>query len=267
MFSLFPLTLAAFMLLAIIIVILLRTTALRVWQGVLLFLLPVLLANLLWFSWLHPRQEREALAAQVATQLSDAPGYRVLKVQEPALWQLLNRELQHKLAEGVPAEQALGDMRGWLMDLVNQRMARASDAAIINYIRVSVQEMQALQQQDTQRCFRFLYPQVSGGVNLQQVLSPELNQRDGEALEALLQNSTGDELAVDQPQAQRDLQRVVEKLYGKWGDKLQQLNMPADTAVDRGTMCAMSIDLYSGILALPDKQAANLLRKMVSLTG
>ncbi|BAN97008.1 hypothetical protein E05_22420 [Plautia stali symbiont] len=126
----------------------------------------------------------------------------MLKVQEPALWQLLNRELQHKLAEGVPAEQALGDMRGWLIDLVNQRMACASDAAIINYIRVSVQ--------DTQRCFRFLYPQVSGGVNLQQVLSPELNQRDGEALEALLQNSTGDELAVDQPQAQRDLQRVVE---------------------------------------------------------
>lgn len=74
MFSLFPLTLAAFVLLAIIIVVLLRTTALRVWQGVLLFLLPVLLANLLWFSWLHPRQEREALAAQVATQLSDAPG-------------------------------------------------------------------------------------------------------------------------------------------------------------------------------------------------
>jgi len=32
-------------------------------------------------------------------------------------------------------------------------------------------------------------------------------------------------------------------------------------------MCAMSIDLYNGILALPDKQAANLLRKMVSLTG
>lgn len=267
MLSLFPITLAAFTLLAIIIILLVRSTSLRVWQGVLLFLLPLLLANLLWFSWLHPRQERQALASEVSTQLSLAPGYRLLKIQEPALWQLLNRELLHKRLAGIPADQALGDMRGWLMDLVNQRLARASDEAILNYIRVSVEEMQALQQQEPQRCFRFLYPQVNGGVNLQQVLSPELNQRDGEALEALLQNSTGDELAVDQPQAQRDLQRVVENLYGKWGDKLQQLNMPADTAVDRSTMCAMSIDLYSGILALPDKQAANLLRKMVSLTG
>ncbi|MBA0035315.1 hypothetical protein HS962_03520 [Pantoea sp. BIGb0393] len=267
MLSLVPITLAAFALLALLIILLLRTTSLRLWQGVLLFLLPLMVANLLWFSWLHPRQERQALAAEVSTQLSLAPGYRLLKIQEPALWQLLNRELLHKRLEGMPADQALGDMRGWLMDLINQRLTRATDEAILNYVRVSVQEMQALQQQEPQRCFRFLYPQVNGGINLQQVLSPELNQRDAQALEALLQQSTGNEQPLDHAVAQRDLQSVVEKLYGKWGDRLQQLNMPADTAVDRGAMCAMSIDLYNGILALPDKQAANLLRKMVSLTG
>lgn len=267
MLSLVPITLAAFALLALLIILLLRTTSLRLWQGVLLFLLPLMVANLLWFSWLHPRQERQALAAEVSTQLSLAPGYRLLKIQEPALWQLLNRELLHKRLEGMPADQALGDMRGWLMDLINQRLTRATDEAILNYVRVSVQEMQALQQQEPQRCFRFLYPQVNGGINLQQVLSPELNQRDAQALEALLQQSTGNEQPLDHAAAQRDLQSVVEKLYGKWGDRLQQLNMPADTAVDRGAMCAMSIDLYHGILALPDKQAANLLRKMVSLTG
>lgn len=267
MLSLFPLTLAAFVLLAVIIVVLVRTTSLRLWQGVILFLLPLVLANLLWFSWLHPRQERQALAQDVSTQLSLAPGYRLLKTQEPALWQLLNRELLHKRMEGVPADQALGELRGWLMDLVNQRMARADDQTLVNYLRVSVEEMQALQQPEPQRCFRFLYPQINGGINLQQVLSPALYQRDAQALDQLLRQSTGSEQPLDQALAQRDLQSIVEKLYGKWGDKLQQLNMPADTAVDRSAMCAMSIDLYSGILALPAKQAANLLRKMVSLTG
>ena len=267
MLSLFPITLVAFVLLAIIIIVLVRTTSLRLWQGVILFLLPLVLANLLWFSWLHPRQERQALAQEVSTQLSLAPGYRLLKTQEPALWQLLNRELLHKRMEGVPADQALGELRGWLMDLVNQRMARADDATLVNYLRVSVEEMQALQQPEPQRCFRFLYPQVNGGINLQQALSPELYQRDAQALDKLLLKSTGNDQPLDQALAQRDLQSIIEKLYGKWGDKLQQLNMPADTAVDRSAMCAMSIDLYSGILALPAKQAANLLRKMVSLTG
>ena len=126
MLSLFPITLAAFVLLAIIIIVLVRTTSLRLWQGVILFLLPLVLANLLWFSWLHPRQERQALAQEVTTQLSLAPGYRLLKTQEPALRQLLNRELLHKRMVGVPAEQALGEMRGWLMALVNQPVARAA---------------------------------------------------------------------------------------------------------------------------------------------
>ena len=264
---LFISVLAAFALLALVIMMLVRTTALRAWQGVLLFILPLVAANLIWFSWLHPRQAEKMQMEAVAQQLSAAPGYRLLKVQEPELWQLLNRELRHKLQQGVSAEQALGDLRGWLTDIVNKRMTRASDDAVIAYVQVSVEEMQALQQQSPQRCFQFLYPQVSGGINLQEVLTPALYQRDGHALEALLLSSQGAEQQTDQTLARRDLREIVDRLYGKWGNKLQQLNQPADTAVDRSALCAMSIDLYSAILALPAKRAAGLLRNMVHSNG
>lgn len=264
---LFMLVLAAFALLALVIVMLVRTTALRAWQGVLLFMLPLVAANAIWFSWLHPRQAEKMQAEAVARQLSEAPGYRLLKVQEPELWQLLNRELLHKLQQGTSAERALGDLRGWLADIVNKRMARASDEAVIAYVQVSVEEMRALQQQNPQRCFQFLYPQVTGGINLQEVLDPALYQRDSDALEALLLSSQGAEQQIDRPLARRDLRQVVDQLYGKWGNKLQQLNQPADTAVDRSALCAMSIDLYSAILALPAKRAAGLLRNMVHSNG
>lgn len=261
MTSLWIVTLAAFALLALIIVVLIRTTRLRAWQGVLLFLLPLLLANMLWFSWLKPQQQA------AIDYLAQTPGYRVLQTQEPALWQLLVQELQHRVRRGETPQQAAGELRGWLADVINQRLMRAPDSAVVNYIRVSVSAMQALGQRDPQLCFRFLYPQVSGGVNLVTTLSPSLNAQDAAAMEQLLLASRGAEVPVDQPQAQQDLQRIVATLYKKWGDKLQQLNMPADTAVDRSSMCAMSVDLYSAILALPDKQAANLLRRMVALSG
>ena len=45
MTSLWIVTLAAFALLALIIVVLIKTTRLRAWQGVVLFLLPLLLAE------------------------------------------------------------------------------------------------------------------------------------------------------------------------------------------------------------------------------
>ncbi|NIF20895.1 MULTISPECIES: hypothetical protein [Pantoea] len=259
--------LAAFMLLAVIIIVLIRTTRLRIWQGVVLFILPLLLANLLWFSWLAPRQQQQAMLLQARMQLAQTPGYRVLEQQEPMLWQMLVKEMVHRLQKGESAEQAMGELRGWLTDVMNQRMAKADDATVHHYVSVAVQEMQALQQKDPLLCFRFLYPQVSGGVNLEQVLSPQLNQLDQQTTEQLLLNSTGNEVAIDQTQAHKDLQQVVTQLYSRWGDKLQQLNMPADTAVNRAGMCSMSIDLYSKILALPDKRAANLLRTMVSLSG
>lgn len=267
MTSLWIVTLAAFVLLALIIVVLIKTTRLRAWQGMLLFLLPLLLANLLWFSWLKPQQQHAAQQQAAIDYLVKMPGYRVLQTQEPALWQLLVQELQLRLRRGEAPQQAAGELRGWLADLINQRVMRAPDAAVVNYIRASVNVMQALGQRDPQLCFRFLYPQVSGGVNLAKTLSPTLNAQDAAAMEQLLLSSRGADLPVDQPQAQHDLQRIVADLYKKWGDKLQQLYMPADTAVDRSSMCAMSVDLYSAILALPDKHAANLLRRMVALSG
>ncbi|MGJ0127475.1 hypothetical protein [Pantoea sp. RHCKP32] len=260
-------TLAAFALLALIVIVLIKTTRLRLWQGLLIFLLPLIVANLLWFSWVAPQQRQAAQREQAVSQLSAMPGFRVLQTQEPTLWLLLTQELTRRIRAGEPADKATGELRGWLIEVINQRLMRGTDAAVVHYISVSVEEMQALNQIDPGLCFRYLYPQVSGGINLQTTLSPALNRREAEAMEQLLLNSPPPEQPLDKTQAQADLQQITGQLYQKWGDRLQQLNMPADTAVDRSSLCAMSIDLYSAILALPDKRAANLLRRMIAVTG
>ncbi|KKB03766.1 hypothetical protein [Pantoea anthophila] len=260
-------TLAAFALLALIIIVLIKTTRLRLWQGLVLFLLPLILANLVWFSWVAPHRLQASQHEQAVKQLATMPGFRVLQTQEPALWLLLTQELTRRIRAGEPAEQATGELRGWLIEVINQRLMRGTDQAVVNYIRVSVEEMKALNRLDPGLCFRYLYPQVSGGINLLTTLPPSLNRKEADAMEQLLLNSPPPDQPLDKPLAQADLQNIVGRLYQQWGEKLQQLNMPADTAVDRSSLCAMSIDLYSAILALPDKRAANLLRRMIALTG
>lgn len=266
MTSLLIMMLAAFALLGVIIVVFVKTTRLRLWQGVLIFLLPLLLANLLWFSWLKP-QRQQSTQQSAAAYLSHAPGYRVLRTQEPALWQLLVKELEHNMAQGKTPEQATGELRGWLINIVNQRLMRAPDKPVVGYVQTSVTVMQTLSQRDRELCFRFLYPQVSGGVNLSDTLPPALAAQETEAVEQLLLSSVNTTANVDRAQAQQDLQDIVATLYKKWGNRLKQLNLPADASADRAAMCAMSIDLYQAILALPEKRAANLLRKMVALPG
>lgn len=211
-----------------------------------------------------PEMRLQARIEATQTQLMHLPGYRLLQQQEPALWRQLNEELAAQLRAGVNPSQAFGHLRPLLTDLLNQRIGRAGDAAINSYIAVSLKQMESLRARDVKLCFRFLFPQVNGGVNLNQLLPEKLIQQDSAVIEQLLQESTGAERAVDLPAAHQQLNRVVQQLYLSWGEDLQWLNAPADAHVDRQKMCDMTIDLYRAILALPDTQSANVLRMMLS---
>lgn len=210
-------TLAAFALLALIVIVLIKTTRLRLWQGLIIFLLPLILANLLWFSWVAPHQLQASQREQAVNQLAKMPGYRVLQAQEPALWLLLTQELTRRIRAGEPAEKATGELRGWLIEVINQRLMRGTDAAVVNYISVSVEEMRALNQIDPGLCFRYLYPQVSGGINLLTTLPPSLNRKEADAMEQLLLNSPLPDQPLDKALAQDDLQKIVARLYQQWG--------------------------------------------------
>ena len=206
---------------------------------------------------------RQLAQQQALVQFAALPGYRLLKQQEPQLWQELRESFLRSIAAGHSQQQAIGEVRGQLTELVNLRIVKADDSAVMNYIAVAVQEMQALNSISAESCYRFLYPQVSGGVNIGTLLSPQLNQADQEALKQLFLHSQGNDQVRDVTAAHDALNKVVKRLYPQWGNQLQQLNQPEDLATDHQKLCVMSIDLYRTILKLPQPEAANLIRQMV----
>ena len=240
-----------------------RKSRLSLAGGILLTVLPVIAGNLYWFYACKPardlqRQEQHALA-----EMASLPGYRILKVQEPGLWRMLQQAFLRSVREGNSAPVALGQLRGMLVDVINQRIGRASDDAVIHYVSMSVDEMKTLDHLSSDACFRFLYPQVEGGVNLMQLLPPALNTEDAQAMEVLLLNSQGPDKPLNKPLATETLKEVVNTLYPRWGDRLRQLNEPGDTSSDHQALCHMTIDFYQTILSLPPVQSVNLLRMMV----
>ncbi|AUX94292.1 hypothetical protein [Mixta gaviniae] len=211
-----------------------------------------------------PEQQLQARIEAAQQQMQRLPGYRLVQQQEPALWRQLNAELAAEIRDGASPSQATGASRAMLADLLNQRIGRAGDAAINHYISVSLQQMESLRARNVQLCFRFLFPQVGGGVNLNDALPQSLVQADLRGIDQLLRDSTGPEQPIDLRAAHQHLNDVVQQLYLKWGSDLQWLNAPADAHVNRQKMCDMTIDLYRAILALPHKQSANVLRMMLS---
>lgn len=256
-------SLAGLIILGIFWALVVRKTRLTLVGGIILTLLPVLVGNLYWIYACKPQREQQRTEQRALAEMAAMPGYRVLKQQEPALWTQLQEAFLSSIRQGDSVPVAVGQLRGMLADVINQRLGRATDQAVIHYVSVSVDEMQALDKISTEQCFRFLFPQVDGGVNLMTVLPPSMNAQDSAAMESLLLSSQGPYKTLNKDQASQTLKQVVSGLYTRWGDKLKQLNEPGDTSSDHQALCAMTIDLYQTILRQPAPQSANLLRTMV----
>ncbi|WP_437615180.1 hypothetical protein [Erwinia sp. V71] len=246
---------------------LVRRAKISRWLALLLVAVPLVAGNMAWLHWIQPQQQLAARLDAAQQQLATMLVYRTIKQQDPALYKQLNDELVISVRNGAETDKAIAQLRPMLADLLNQRVGRAQDSAVIDYIRMSVRQMQSLRQLSGELCFQFLFPQLSGEVNTIGQLPPQLQQQDLQQMDALLAASTGPEISVDLPVARQSMQGIVRTLYEKWGSKLQMLNAPTDIRVDHNEMCDMTIDLYQAILALPPKQAANVLRMMLGASG
>ncbi len=236
-------------------------------MAVLLFALPLLVGNLYYYGWMAPRQQQQAAVAAAQDRLATLPVWRTLQKQQPALYRQANDQLLRDLAAGVPLPQAIDRLRPLSADLLNQRINAARDEDLLRYMHISLEEMKAMRQIGADACFRFLFPQVKGGINLSDVLPKTLTDSELLAMDTLFQHSDGADQPMDLAQGRVKLQGVVRTLYGRWGSDLQTLNTPAEAGVDEARLCDMTIDLYQSVLALPDKDSANVLRIIISGTG
>ncbi|CCG87908.1 hypothetical protein EPIR_2545 [Erwinia piriflorinigrans CFBP 5888] len=234
--------------------------------AILLFLLPILAGNIGYYRWMAPQRQQEAAIDYARTQLASLPVWRTIKVQQPALYQQASDELIGYLRKGMPLRQAVELLRPLAADLLNQRINTARDKDLIAYMQISLEEMKQIRQLSPGQCFRFLFPQVKGGVNIAELLPQDLIARDLVAMDSLLQHSNGAAPPDDLSRGRQQLQKVVQGLYNRWGSDLQTLNTPGEPGADETKLCDMTIDLYQSVLALTDKDSANVLRIIIGGT-
>lgn len=219
--------------------------------------------NFYYFGYVAPLQQRQARLAEAEQRLATMPVYRTIKIQQPVLYQKLHQEFMHALEQGSSESQALEHLRPMLADLLNQRISRAGNQQLHDYMAVALEEMKVLRQKDAELCFRYLFPQIEGGVNTAEVLPRALTDREMATLDDFLLHSHGAEQPVNVAKGREELQAIVRTLYGKWGSALQTLNAPTEPDADKGKLCDMTIDLYQSVLALPVNNSAEVLRIII----
>jgi hypothetical protein len=209
---------------------------------------------------LMPRARAWKQERDVAALLTTEPLFTAVLEDYPSLREPLRLSLLQAAREGQGSEALLVGQR-FLSPQLWRYVPRASDAAAVELGRALVAALTRLQAQDPQRCYRFLFPAVAGppaagGSPFEEGILSALrgvvaSARDGSAE------------PLDRAAGRRNLDAAFAHLRSEHEADVDVLRHAQEPGVDRARVCAMTIALYSELLALPPAAAGQALRHVL----
>ena len=229
----------------------------------------VLLASFLAFltlgsSILVPRARSWQQERDVDALLRNEPLFVAVVEDEPSLREPLRAALLTALRVGPRSEARLVGQR-LLSPQLWRYVPRASDAAALALGRALVGALARLEARDPQQCYRFLYPAVAGpgSVTAQdQILSAQ--DQILPAWRTVVESARdGSAEPLDRRAAAKQLVAAYGRLRELYGADVDALKTAQAPGVDRARVCAMTIALYSELVALPPASAGPTLRHVL----
>lgn len=218
-------------------------------------------------SWIF-RDKQPSFEQQLDTALGSMPVWQVIKEQEPDFRKKVQDEMIAMQKAGKTEQQIIDALQPQILHLQMARLQSAPDANVVEYMKINMEQTAAMQKVSDDNCFRFLYPEVRGGVNPMRILSKELMQRRMQADATMMRAAFGPNKHTVTPEevarAQTEVVPIVQKLAAKYGDDIELLQAPGKAVGKEKVSCDLVQDLWNNVLALPEKDAAGVIRFAVS---
>lgn len=217
--------------------------------------------------WIY-RDKAPNTEQQLHTALSSMPVWQVIKEQEPEFRKKVQDEMLALQKAGKNEQQIIDTVQPKILHLQMARLQNAPDANVVEYMKINMEQTAAMQKVSDDSCYRFLYPEVKGGVNPMRLLDKDLMQRRMQADVDMMRAAAGPDKHTVTPQeiqqAETDVVPIIQKLTGKYGDDIELLQMPQKGKGKEKQSCDLVQDLWNNVLALPEPNAAGLIRYAVS---
>jgi len=145
-------------------------------------------------------------------------------------------------------------VRSIMFDLVESRLAHASDSAILDYMEIVVLQMIDLNQLEGDVCYTTFTYDGKGHVD-RTFTSKELINREITAINDVLATSVEQKLIPSEIEAGEIMEPIVSFLENKYGDDYELFgNIPSQpTSEEKKLVCDISIDFFSILLDLPSQ--------------
>lgn len=240
-------------------------------SGAVLMIVAIVAWNLFDVHYLIPREK--AASGQTEEQQFDAallqmPTFQVLKEQEPKFWLHLRTQALQLKNEGKTEQQIIDTIQPQVLQIQMSRLQQAPDSNVIDYMKINLEQIAAVQKKGDDECFRFLFPQVKGGINPMRLISQDILKRRMEGDATMMRAAYGVNkhtvTDAEKQQAMQDLQNVVPILVQRYGQDVQLMAEPQKGVGKEKVVCDLVQDMWVEVLKLPAAQAAGVIRLSIS---
>ncbi|MDW3779207.1 topoisomerase II [Kluyvera cryocrescens] len=239
--------------------------------GAVIFVVAIIGWNLFDVHYLIPRmspdygqtEEQKFESAMMAM-----PTFQVIKEQDPAFWQhILELSVQMKKA-GKDQQQIIDAIQPQILQLQMARLQQAPDANVVEYMKINLEQIAQAQASGDDVCFRFLFPAVKGGINPVKVISHEVLARRTESDARMMRAAYGPNKHTVTPQEKQqalaDMQAIGPALVQRYGQDIDIMSDPNKGVGKEKVACGLVQDFWSQVLALPEANAAGVVRLALS---
>ena len=196
--------------------------------------------------------------------MSDIPAYQALRECDPDFYDSLIITYKQLVGLDFTDKQVNDALRAKQAKFMERRLTGASDEAIIAYARLIVDQLDELRLDGTEPCLSLLIPQSSPD-KTSPIFSEITKGRELDTLDLTLRTYDADRQIPAERDVWPELGPIFEKLFEEFGaDNVAAMENSYDPSVDRGLVCIVTRALYAAILELPQGNAANALRWLLS---
>lgn len=240
-------------------------------SAVVLFVVAIVAWNLFDVHYLIPREKAasgQTEEQQLDVAMSTLPTMTILKEQEPALWQRIHDQALQMRKEGKTEQQLIDAVQPQILQIQMARLQNAPDENVIDYMKINLEQIAAVQKKGDEECFRYLFPAVKGGINPTRMISQDILKRRMDSDVIMMRAAYGPNkhtvTEAEKQQALQDLRSVVPGLAQRYGQDLQIMGEPQKGVGKEKITCNLIQDLWTEVLKLPAANAAGVIRLSVS---
>lgn len=237
-----------------------RNETAKRWTYLLIFFLTLSLSR----EFLQPPIERYFAAQNLEEDLLKNPAFSALKEFEPTIYAGFINDTKVAMQNGEKESSFYARASAMLTPLVLKRVPVASNAAALEYMKVTIQEVEFVFNKGGDLCYSALMPEPGSTLMPLADIPTALRAADNLALAEVLRSAR---LQPQQVPTEDDFGKATEPAHAFFrtnGVELEALNGKKVTMVARRRVCEISIDLYKELFKLPPNQAGIAMRYLIS---